>query len=138
MEKISISIFVYVLVLGTSCDRPECKNTNSILSTNSDQSMEYRKELLKEISRIGIENLDYWFSDYSELEGKEYITVYVQGNGLCAKATILVNDWTNIEGIRRTKGKGYHGAKLIGLTFDAKTTEETIEFIYKGVDRILD
>ena len=68
----------------------------------------------------------------------EFITVNIQGDGLCAKGLLQVSDWKNIEGIKRTKGVSYNGAQLKGLTFDIITNGESIDFIYKNIESIVD
>lgn len=121
-----------------SCGRPECENKNSIFNTNEVTSNEYKKELIKELQRVEKEGVTYWLKSYVEKSGNEYILVNIQGNGLCAEGLLKVNNWTNIEGIRKAKGKSYIGAELKDLTFDIKYSENNIEFIYKNVAQIID
>lgn len=131
-------ILTVLLAFLVSCDRPECINTNTVFDSNEIESIAYKEELAKEIERVGKENLSYWFADYVAQNGKEYITVNIQGGGLCAKGLLQVNDWKNIEGIRRNKGDGYHGAQLAGLTFNIIDDDNSIDFIYEDVVRIVD
>lgn len=135
--KSTIASFI-VLILFASCDRPDCENTNSIFHLNGLETTVYKQELVKEIDRVGKENLTYWLADYTEQNGKEFITVNIQGNGLCAKGLIQVNDWTNIQGIKKTKGASYIGAELKGLTFNIITKNESIDFVYKSTESIVD
>lgn len=127
-----------LIIALASCDRANCKNTNPVFDSNSINSKAYKKELMKEVERVGIENLFYWFSSYSKQNEHEYITVYVQGDNLCAQALLLVKDWKNIEGIKRTQGKSYRGSELKGLIFDIVTQGDSITFIYKDLKRIID
>ena len=135
--KSTLILFTFLIFLA-SCNRPDCENTNSIFDSNSLETNVYKEELVKEMDRIGKENLTYWLSNYVEQNGKEFITVNIQGDGLCAKGLLQVNDWTNIEGIKKTKGVSYNGAQLKGLTFDVITNEESIDFIYKNLESIVD
>lgn len=138
MKTKSILFFsIFVVFLG-SCDRPDCKNSNFVFDSNSIETTVYKQELVKEMDRIGKENLTYWLSNYTEQNGQEFITVNIQGVGLCAKGLIQVNNWGKIEGIKRTKGVSYKGAQLKGLTFDIISNEESIDFIYKNLERIVD
>jgi len=134
-KTLLLSIFIIFLM---SCNRPECENKNSIFNTNEVESNEYKKELIKEIQRVEKEGVTYWLKSYVEKNGNEYILVNIQGNGLCAEGLLKVNNWTNIEGIRKAKGKSYIGAELRDLTFDIKYSENNIEFIYKNVAKIID
>ena len=121
-----------------SCNRPKCENKNSIFNTNEVASNEYKKELVKELQRVGIEKVRYWLKNYIKEDGNEYILVNIQGEGLCTEGLIKMNHWKNIEGIKKAKGKSYIGAELRGLTFDIKSSENNIEFIYKNTAEIID
>tara|TARA_B100000795_G_scaffold113745_1_gene84373 strand:+ start:43822 stop:44133 length:312 start_codon:yes stop_codon:yes gene_type:complete len=101
-------------------------------------SEEYTSELLSQIKEIGQDNLTYWFSSYEEENGNEYIMVHIQNDSLCAKGMIKVDNWGEIEGIKRTKGKGYVGAELRGLTFTIEKDSSKTEFVYKDLARIID
>jgi len=138
MKTKSLLILSILLIFLASCDRPDCKNTNSIFDSNGVETNMYKQELIKEMHRIGKNNLTYWVSSYTEQNGKEFITVNIQGDGLCAKGLLQVNDWNIIEGIKKTKGDSYIGAQLKGLTFDIITNGESIDFIYKNIVSIVD
>ena len=138
MKNLSILILSSFVFLFAACDRPECKNTNPIFDSNGIETNIYKKELIKEIERIGKENLTYWLSEYSERNGQEYITVHIQGAELCAKGTISVTEWKNMSGIKKTKGKSYHGAELQDLNFDIIYEGESITFVFKSLGAIID
>jgi hypothetical protein len=138
MKVKSILILSTLIIFLASCDRPDCKNTNSVFDSNGLETDVYKQELIQEMDRIGKSNLTYWLSSYTEQNEKEFITVNIQGDGLCAKGLLQVNDWKNIEGIKRTKGVSYRGAQLKGLTFDIITNGESIDFIYNSIERIVD
>jgi hypothetical protein len=138
MKVKSILILSTLIIFLASCDRPDCKNTNSVFDSNGLETNVYKQELIQEMDRIGKSNLTYWLSSYTEQNEKEFITVNIQGDGLCAKGLLQVNDWKNIEGIKRTKGVSYRGAQLKGLTFDIITNGESIDFIYNSIERIVD
>ena len=67
------------------------------------------------------------------------MSVFVQGDSLCARAIITIREPNEkLDGIIRTKGMSYGGAELTGLEFTiAKENGETI-FIYRNLDRIID
>lgn len=139
--KLKINLFIVISMLAliiVSCDRPDCKNENPIFDKYNINSAEYKIELRKQIEKYGQKELQYWFESYIEDNGKEYIIVNVQNNSLCAKAMILVNDWSKIENIKRTKGKGYTGAKLKGLVFEFENDSNKTELIYKDIKRVVD
>ena len=140
MKRITYLPVVISLVIITTgaCDRPNCENKNPIFDKYAINSEEYKAELLSQIEKYGQKNLTYWFDSYLVENGKEYITVKIQNDSLCAKGMIQVNDWNKIEGIKRTKGKGYVGAKLKGLTFNVENDSNRIELVYKDITRIVD
>ena len=134
-KTLLFSIFTIFLM---SCNRPKCESKNAIFNTNEVVSNEYKKELVKELKRVGIEKVRYWLKNYIEEDGNEFISVNIQGEGLCAEGLIKMNHWKNIEGIKKAKGKSYRGAELRGLTFDIKSSKNNIEFIYKNTAEIID
>jgi hypothetical protein len=137
-KTILIISTLVVFLTAVSCDRPACDNKNPIFDNYDINSVEYKAELIKQIEKIGHENLSYWLESYTAENEKEYIVVYIQNDSLCAKGKILVTDWKKIEGIRRTKGGSYRGAKLKGLTFRIENDSNSIELIYEGLTRIVD
>jgi hypothetical protein len=132
---VMISLVILTMV---ACDRPNCENKNPIFDKYAINSEEYKTELMSQIEKYGQQNLTYWFDSYRVENEKEYITVKIQNDSLCAKGIIQVNDWNKIEGIKRTKGKGYVGAKLKGLTFNVENDSNRIELVYKDITRIVD
>lgn len=136
--KAWILLAVVVMLITLACDRRPCKNTNPVFDRYSSSDIEYKTELAKQIQTIGINNLDYWFDDYLEKNEREYILVYIQGKGLCAKGEILMEEWNKLEGIRKTRGKGYRGAKLKGLELDIRKDSTIVELVYKNVAGIVD
>jgi hypothetical protein len=131
-------MLLLMIIATVSCDRPNCENSNLIFDKYDIYSEEYKTELLSQIKINGQNNLTYWFDNYVEKDGEEYIIVKIQNDSLCAKGVIKVDDWYKIEGIKRTKGKGYVGAELKGLTFNVEKKSDNIEFIYKGITGIVD
>lgn len=137
--KTSLLIVLSIIILViTSCDRPKCENKNPIFDEFNIDSEKYKLELLNQINKYGKENLTYWLDSYLEDNGKEYIIVNIQNNYLCAKGMIRVKDWSKLKGIKRTKGIGYIGAKLKGLSFIIDKDSLKTEFIYKDITRIVD
>lgn len=122
----------------SSCDRPDCVSTNQVFNEFSSDSKEYKAELLSIMEDDKANKLEYWFEEYQQKSGKEYILVKAQNKKVCAEVLMAVNDWAGIEGIRKTKGKGYRGARLSGLSFSVDEGKENIEFIFNDVDKVVD
>ncbi|MCA6073966.1 hypothetical protein [Fulvivirga sedimenti] len=141
MKLIRPSIFLYLfIIIGIhSCNRPVCENTNAIFDMNEFNSPEYKTELFNQIQNIGQNNLSYWFDSYVRENDREYIVVNIQGETLCAKGMIRVEDWNKIEGIKNVEGKGYSGAELAGLRFSIeKDLSDNIELVYADINQIID
>jgi hypothetical protein len=128
-------LFFLISIAVISCDRSNCKNTNPIFDKYSPESEEYKTELVNYVDQ---DKLTYWLESYKSENNKEYISVHIQGESLCAVGVIRVVDWRGIEGIKRTKGKGYRGAELVGLKFIAVKDSSTTELVYTGIDYIFD
>lgn len=135
--NLSIMILFASLII-VSCNRPSCENKNPIFNKYDIHAVEYKTELINQIEKNGQENLTYWLNSYVEENGQEYIIVDIQNDSLCAKGVLKVNDWNNIEEIKRTKGKSYMGAELKGLVFSVEKDSNKIELVYKSLTQIVD
>ncbi len=134
--KLLLSSFLVFSIV--SCDRPECRNENSVFDEYGKETSTYKIELIKEVERIGMNNLRYWLHSYEERDGHEFILVNIQGEDLCAIGEIEVKNWERIGGIKEKKGIGYRGAELVGLTFDYEQRGDFIDLQFKDLDHILD
>jgi hypothetical protein len=135
--KIVRIIFFIGLVTIASCDRPECTNTNPVFAKYQPTDEPYKAELAKQLGLLNPEALRYWFTGYKVIDGKELLTVNVQGNGLCAELVLSGRQWPKLERVINKKGVSYQGAELLGLSFDVQQNEQT-EFIYRDIVRIVD
>ena len=129
--------FLAVFIFTSSCDRPECKNTNITFNKFSPDTEAYKIELARQMQSIGTENLSFWFDRYLIKGDKEFIVINIQGSELCAIGEIQVNDWGKISGMRR-QISGYRGAELKGLKLETTKDLTGTNFIYKDIDRIID
>ncbi len=129
--------FLAVFIFASSCDRPECKNTNTTFNKFMPDTKEYKIELARQMESIGTENLSYWFDRYLIKGDEEFIVIHIQGDELCAIGEIQVDDWGKISGMRR-QTNGYRGAELKGLKFETKKDSTGTNFIYRDIDRVID
>ncbi len=111
---------------------------NPILNQYEYDAKEYKDELVQLINKSGQDRLTFWLKNYYERSGNEYIIVHIQGDSICATAEILVKDWDKIDGIKKSYGKGYRGAQLVGLQFEIQQNPQSTEFVYLGIDSIRD
>ena len=133
-----VTVFLGILFLLASCNRNSCINNNPVFDKHEIDSKEYVEELIKQVKLIGEENLDYWFESYKVKDDKEYILVNIQHTDLCTKGLFLVENWKELEPIRKTEGKGYRGAQLKGFTFEYAHYEDQTELVFVKLDKIVD
>ena len=75
---------------------------------------------------------------YFEKNGQDYLDVAIKGADFEATGVVLVNNWDQIEGIRRTKGQSYQGAELRGLSLIIQKDAEGTNLVYNGLQEIID
>ena len=73
-----------------------------------------------------------------ESAGKELLYFRIQGDGLCAKIVLNVEQWNKLEELRQKKGVTFRGAEFTNLKFDIVQDSLKTEFNYKDFDRIID
>jgi len=128
-----------LLILMASCDRRECVNTNPIFDKFSPDTKEYKDELVKQLAKIDKSKLTYWMDTYQEGENSQYIHAHIQGDGLCAKIILVINDSKKgIEGLLTNKGKAYGGAELKDLKFNIKQDSSSTELVFQEISGIAD
>ncbi len=132
------NLLTLFLALHISCDRPDCVNINPVFDKNKPESIAYKDELINELKSADITKITYWLKSYEEKHGREYLTFFVQGEGICALMEMEVNDWTGLEDLREKKALSYRGAQFMGLEYEVKRSEYETQFIYKAHERIID
>ena len=129
---------VFCFCMAFSCSETEVK-TNPIFEKYLPETKQYKDELVKQLDTIDKSKLSYYFDSYEEINGLEYLHVTIEGKSLKADAIIQVKNWDDkIDIIRKFKGKGYGGAEMINLRFDIAQDSSKTEFIYAGVDELVD
>ena len=123
------------LLLASSC---KSVDSNKVFLTLDPSSTQYKNELIKEFLHKGTKNLTFNFEGLKAVDGKDYMEVAISGNGIQAQSLVLVNNWNKLEGIKRTKGMGYHGAELKDLQLDIVNTNGEPSFVYRDLAKIID
>lgn len=132
------SILITIGVFFIACSPPVCKNENPVFEKYTLDSKEYINELGRILQMDDASNISFSFERYEKQEGKEYLFVDISGKKFCAKGKILVTNWNKIEDIRRTKGIGYRGAGLVGLTVNHLQDSTGSILVFKKIDHISD
>jgi len=130
-------VFLAIALVGCDGNR-ECSNNNPILNANEIGSTAYNIELVRLINTTDEGAMDYYFESYTKDASGEYITVRAQGEDFCAPSIFLVTEWTGIENIRSTSGKGYVGAELEDFSFTINGDSEPIQLVFSSVSGIFD
>lgn len=141
MLKVNVVVLCLLMLLVQSCDRPECRNTNVVFDKFSPFQNEYKAELVKRISMVDREKLQYWISERVVKEGRTYMVVDIDGEGLCAKGVIditYVPQTNNLKQFQESTGKGYKGARLSGLKYKISNTDGVYSFFFVNVNAIVD
>ncbi|MFD0748811.1 hypothetical protein ACFQZS_01570 [Mucilaginibacter calamicampi] len=126
---------VFCVLLASSCTST---NSNKTFERLDPSSTQYKKELIKEFLDKGTRNLTFNFQGLANIGGKDYMKVDISGSGIYAKSLVLINSWNKLEGIKRTKGMGYHGAELADLQLDIVNTNGAPTFVYRDLAKIID
>jgi hypothetical protein len=136
---LNLITILFLLSIATSCDRPLCENTNPIFDKYSPETKEYKDELVNQLSQIDKSKLTYWMDTYQNKSNSEYMGVYIQGDGLCAKIVLVIKDSRKgIEDIIQHEGVSYVGAELEGLKFDITQDSVKTEFVFREVGNVVD
>ena len=136
--KLSVLIFLLTILILVSCDRPDCTNTNPVFDEYTPESEVYKQELTKILQTVDRRKLTYWLKDYRQINDKEFLYFYIQGDGLCAVIPLQMKHWDKLEDLQPKKGSGRFNAEFVNLEFDIVTGPLSTTFIYKSYDRIID
>ncbi|MBK7173464.1 MAG: hypothetical protein IPH84_09560 [Bacteroidales bacterium] len=136
ISRLLLVIFLSALIFA--CDRPDCTNVNPVFDQYLPGEKLYNDELASQLTRIDQDKLSYWFKEYRVVNQQEELCFYVQGDGLCAEIVMKVTDWTQLEDLRKAKGKTYSGAEFVKLRYEVLRDTLTTEFIFKRFARIID
>jgi len=132
MKSIKI-IFVTVISLLASCDRPECKNTNPILLRYQPSEPEYKAELAKQLAAMPTADLTFWIRKCIDTGDKTWMSINIQGNNLFAEGLLDITEdkHKRLAHYKEVKGVGYTGAELKGLhyTVDSANGSYNLKFV---------
>lgn len=140
MKQVSTFVLCALLCIAlSSCDgNRSCSTNNPVLNQSPPTSTVYNIELLRLINTSDSNEVSYYFDSYQKEEDAEYIIVKAQGPDFCAKGHFQVRDWTGLETVQKTNGKGYTGAELVGYRFTVDGSSEPIQLVYTSVESIFD
>lgn len=132
-------LFLLFLLIGVSCNRHGCKNTNPIFDRYAPSSREYKQAILDQLRYTDGSNLTYTVGKYEELDNKGYLLVDVKSADLCVMMILdVTKDSKGVEGIVKNKGKGYRGAELSDVVLAPVMDEKDIRFELISVGQIID
>lgn len=121
---------------------PHCKNTNPVFDKYPIASKEYKAELVRQLNRQAPGKTRFWIDNYIEENGRKYMGMFVQGEGLCAKGILDITDSTaggfRIKHYKDIKGGGFSGAELDGLNYRIDSSTGNYNFVLTDVAHIID
>ena len=132
-------IFLNFLCVFYSCDNADCINDNPIFEQYSIESIEYQKELVRQLQASNPDDLKFWLEGYAETGGKNYLRLKIHGRTICAVGLFLADGAHGVDQVLKNKGVGYSGAKLLGVEYSfMPSTESDKELVLKNVRDIID
>jgi hypothetical protein len=146
MQSFCLTVLLVVSAL-TSCDRPECKTTKPVFISSSPRAEPYKAELAAILSKSDPKDYSYWIDQFEvDSQGRKFLWVYIQGNGLCAQAPFLIPSDASPRMLSRFSrlrpgshhGLGYSGAELVTPRFDILPYSSDTRFIYRSDEGIID
>jgi hypothetical protein len=111
--------------------RPECKNDNPAFDLYDPISNDYKRELATQLQSRDKHSIHYWIDKYIEIDKKPFMTVYVQAEGLCAKAYIDIKNPNKMQKFKNVKGISYTGKEIIGFQYAIDTVDGKILFLFE-------
>ncbi|MBS1560276.1 MAG: hypothetical protein JSS89_01590 [Bacteroidetes bacterium] len=139
VHTVRCCFILFIALFGLASCTPSEKSDRSVFfSTHDPASEEYRSELARQLRTTDGSSVTYTFERYAKIDGNDHIVVDIVTDDFQATATMRVESWDGLEGIRNTRGQGYAGAELKDLTFEVRNGGSGTEFIYAGVGAIVD
>ena len=135
--KLSFKIITLCILTLFSCGKPDCVNTNQVFNKYKSDQFEYKNEI-ERLMISDYDKIEFWLDGYVKNDSGEFIKVQISGENICAKTLVKVTDWTKLEGIQKTQGRAYSGAKLVGLKFSSKKDSTNTYFLFKDIEKVID
>lgn len=124
-------LFLLPILAIAACDRPKCTNDNPVFEEYGPKSNEYKGELVKQLQTRHFEGVRYWVDKYVEIDGKPFMTVFIQADGLCAQGYLDIKNPNKLPQYKNVKGISYSGAEIKGLQYKIDTIDGKIVFLWE-------
>ena len=135
MKSLLVSFLIFIML---SCDRPDCRNMNSIFNEFKPTDESYKRELVKQLKLTDTKDLSFWLLEQVEIEEQIFLIFSIQGHGLCSKIAIRVDHPGKLKSVIEKDGVSFRGAQFVGLTFDIEQDSLSTQFVYKDFDKLID
>lgn len=133
-------ILLFALLINSlwACQNSDCsgRQTNAILGNYPVDSPEYQRELARLI-RSETHRVNYFFDERTSENGNTYLRVNCQGSNFCGILKVLVQQEDHLS-LKLQNQKGWHSARLKGLTLEDVTHEDGLLLAYAGMRGIGD
>jgi len=136
MKRAAILMVIVFALTGTSCIKSSKKNKT--FAGFDPSSRQYKQELTRLVTGKNAEDITYIFNRLVKIKGKDYLDISLILNDMRAQGLVLVKNWTKLEELKRTNGKGYSGAELRNLKVEVDNSTAEPTLIYKELEKIVD
>jgi hypothetical protein len=127
-----------IIMVFSEFSRHECTNTNRILDISAPGQKAYDAELVRQLNKAGKKKTKFWINKYMERDNRQYMSVYIQGPGVCAEALLEITGNEYLDNYLRVKGVSYHGAGLQNLEYSIDSSNGSYIFKFISTTWIVD
>jgi hypothetical protein len=134
---VALKILQIIMVLS-EFSRQECTNTNRVFDISAPGQKAYDAELVRQLNKVGKKKTKFWINKYIEKDNRQFLSVYVQGPGICAEALLEITGNEYLDNYIRVKGVSYHGAGLKNLEYSIDSSNGSYIFKFISTTWIVD
>ena len=115
-----------------------CSYSDPVFSKYAPNTKRYKEELIRRLQKNGPDKSVFYTNMYSEKDGKQFMSVFIKGDSLCARGMLDITNAAGLEHFRKVKGINCYGYALDGLKYKIDTLKDDYNFIFESVDAIED
>lgn len=134
----TIYLLLCLVFIVTGCDRPKCETNNPVFKAHAPGEEIYKTELAK-LLKANTADLRYYLAGFGRNRTFSHMRVSIQGGDICAMAKVTIEKHDDkIADMVKKDGNGYIGAELKGLKIAIVEQPGETQFMYNGLDAIVD
>jgi hypothetical protein len=125
------AIFICLAFMLAACGKHKCANTNPVFAQYSPNDNEYKAELIRQLKQRDAATIHYYIDKYTERNGKPFMFILIEGDGLCAKGIIDIKNENKLKEFKNVKGLSYSGAEITGFQYFIDSANWGYNFIFE-------